>query len=95
VTAHHERLTRVINELLAGPPLDGDANCDGTASSIDDEFIEIVNPTSDVLALDRVTVSDSSDVRFAFPMGTDLAAHGVVVVQPRATSTRRRRLRTA
>lgn len=43
--------TLVINEALADPPdgLEGDANRDKTRSSADDEFVELVNGTNDLL----------------------------------------------
>lgn len=48
-----------INEVLADPPngLTGDANHDGIRDGSDDEFIELVNPTSQDLILTNWTIS--------------------------------------
>ena len=53
----------VINEVLADPDNDailGDANCDGVRSSVEDEFVEIVNLSVASQSLDGWTLSDSS-----------------------------------
>ena len=72
----------VLNEVMGNPPLTltGDTNCDGARDAADDDFVEIVNTTGDVLALGGITISDSQTVRYTFPTPTDLPAHGVVVV---------------
>ena len=72
----------VINEVMGDPPaaLAGDTNCDGTRDATDDDFVEIVNTTGDILALGGITISDSAQVRYTFPTPTDLPANGVVVV---------------
>lgn len=75
----------VINEFMANPGAAAaavDANCDGTGSSNDDEFVELVNTTATFLDLTGVTISDmlaTPTVRHAFaPRG--LAPHAAVVV---------------
>ncbi len=72
----------VLNEVMGNPPLTltGDTNCDGARDAADDDFVEIVNTTGDILALGGITISDSQTVRYTFPTPTDLPAHGVVVV---------------
>jgi hypothetical protein len=72
----------LINEYLFDPADDitGDANCDGIRDANDDEFIEIVNISSDLLSLSGVTVSDALAVRHTFWPGTTLAAGKVIVV---------------
>jgi hypothetical protein len=62
----------VINEYLADPPdtLAGDANNDGTRSSSADEFIELLNRSSEPLDISGYTLSDSDGVRHVFATGT-------------------------
>jgi len=76
----------VINEFLADPPADapGDANCDGTRDGSDDEFVEIVNTTDEILSLTGVSITDDNDGtprdRYTFGPGVEIPANGVVVV---------------
>jgi hypothetical protein len=76
----------VINEYLADPPgsaatdLIGDANGDGSRSSSQDEFIEILNRTSEPIDLSDFTISDADDVRHVFAKGTILPAFEVTVI---------------
>ena len=75
----------VINEVLADPPPEdgfgaGDANCDGSRDSVEDEFIEIVNVSGATVDIGGVTLSDSSAQRFIFPTGFTLGAGRAVVV---------------
>ncbi len=57
-----------------GKPDDcGDANGDGTTSSDDDEFVEIVNSAGDVVDVSDFTVSVNGVVEFPFPPGTTLS----------------------
>lgn len=53
-----------INEVHTSP-LNGtdDSNCDGLASNLQDEFIEIVNNTANVLSLDGVEVQVNGTVK--------------------------------
>ena len=71
-----------INEYLADPPdgPDGDANGDGTRSTSQDEFIEIINRTGTPLDIGGFTVSDAESVRFAFPAQTILPAGESAVI---------------
>lgn len=72
----------VINEIHADPASDltGDANGDGTRSSGDDEFVELVNTGAGPLDLAGWTLSDGAGLRHVFPAGTVLAAGQAIVV---------------
>jgi hypothetical protein len=72
-----------INELLANPPGDelGDANRDGTRDAYEDEFVEVVNMTPDVLDLTRTRlfVGDAAKVLFSdicLPPGEGIVVFG-------------------
>lgn len=58
----------VINELLANVPTGdaGDANKDGTRDAYDDEFVEIVNRSDDVLDISGVTLQVGEHPKFSF-----------------------------
>jgi len=62
----------VINEVLTNPGTTLDANQDGIVSGSDDEFVEVLNVSSRVLALGGVqTVTGGAVHRtFTFPAGT-------------------------
>ncbi len=75
----------VFNEVLADP--NGDANGDGTTSSTQDEFIEIVNNTEATVDLSGWTISDLIGVRHTFPVGTVLTSGQAVVVFSGGTPT--------
>lgn len=63
----------ILNEVLASPKnSSGDANGDGSADPVDDEFIEIVNTSAQAISLDGWTVADVAMKRFSFPSGTSL-----------------------
>jgi hypothetical protein len=72
----------VLNEYLADPPpgLAGDANGDGNRSSSQDEFIEIVNRTSDPLDVSGFRLLDSDAVRHIFSGETIIPAYEALVV---------------
>jgi Lamin Tail Domain/IPT/TIG domain len=72
----------VINEYLADPPEGpaGDANGDGLRDSTQDEFVEIVNVTSEPLPVGGFTISDAAQVRFTFPQGTMLPTGEATVI---------------
>ncbi len=71
----------LINEIHADPdPLAGDANGDGSISSTQDEFLELVNTTTAALDISGFTVSDGVGVRHVFPNGTIVPAREAVVV---------------
>ncbi|MCA9570042.1 MAG: lamin tail domain-containing protein, partial [Myxococcales bacterium] len=58
----------VINEVLAN--VSDDVNCDGTADSGQDEFVEIVNFGSNPVDLSGMTVHDATALRHTFAPGT-------------------------
>ncbi|MBI1298387.1 hypothetical protein GC175_25920 [bacterium] len=71
----------IINEIHADPDTNfGDANGDGTVSSDDDEFVEIVNATGALMDVGGWTLTDAVQVRFTFPAGTLLAPGCAVVI---------------
>ncbi|MDQ3367284.1 MAG: S8 family serine peptidase [Myxococcota bacterium] len=72
--------TLIINEILADPPAGYDASGDGVASTIGDEFIELVNVGGTAIDLSGATISDAVGVRVTLPAGTTLAPNGVLVV---------------
>lgn len=70
----------VINEILADPPTDYDANGDGVYSYTDDEFVELINAGNGSLDLSSATLADAVGVRLTLPAGTVLAPGEVLVV---------------
>jgi serine protease len=70
----------VINEVLADPPAGFDANRDGTANTVADEFIELVNAGDAVLDLGGATLADGHGDRGTFPTGTTLSPGAALVV---------------
>ncbi|HEX8184123.1 MAG TPA: IPT/TIG domain-containing protein, partial [Blastocatellia bacterium] len=72
----------VVNEFLADPPEGsaGDANGDGTRSSSQDEFVEIVNRTAGPIDLSAYKLSDGEQVRHVFAAGTLLPPFEALVV---------------
>jgi hypothetical protein len=63
----------LINEILVDPdPLLGDSNGDGQVSHDDDEFLELVNISGQMLDLSGWEVFDGIGLRFTFPEGTVL-----------------------
>lgn len=81
-------LSVVLNEILADPPdgIAGDANHDGTRSSTQDEFIEIVNASTSDLNIGgfQITTRGSSSgadtVRHTFAVNTIVAPGTAIVV---------------
>ncbi len=54
----------VLNEFLADPPvLLGDANCDGVLEPLQDEFVELVNVSTNRISLARVSIWDEVATR--------------------------------
>lgn len=82
------RLPLSINEVLADVPpddpktlaIEGDANHDGVRNSDDDEFIELINNSTEAVDISGVTINDANSIRFTFPEKTFLRAGGVAVV---------------
>lgn len=72
----------VINEFLADPPdgLAGDANGDGTRSTSQDEFIELVNRSDEPMDISGYTLSDAETVRHRFAQGVVVPPREAVVV---------------
>ena len=71
----------VINEVLADPStIWGDANRDGTISSTQDEFVELVNTDSEPVSLANWTLADAIRVRHVFGEGASISALGFFVV---------------
>ena len=65
----------IINEIHADPdPELGDSNGDGTISSDDDEFLELVNISGELIELSGWQVYDEIRLRYTFPEGTFLKA---------------------
>lgn len=78
----------VINEILADPDATkGDANGDGTVSSDDDEFVEIVNSGVTELDISGWVIADGSDDKFTFPNSTILQPNQPAVVFGGGTPT--------
>ncbi|MDH3402392.1 MAG: lamin tail domain-containing protein [Acidobacteriota bacterium] len=78
----------VINEIHADPDATaGDANGDGTASTTQDEFVELVNVTGAPVDISGWTVSDGFGVRHTFPGGTIVPDQCGVVVFAGGTPT--------
>ncbi|MEM9540353.1 MAG: lamin tail domain-containing protein [Cyanobacteria bacterium P01_E01_bin.42] len=71
-----------INEFLADPAADlpGDANGDGTRNATQDEFIELINETSNSQDISGWAIADGSGDRHIFPNGTIVPAGGAIVV---------------
>jgi lamin tail-like protein/IPT/TIG domain-containing protein len=72
----------VINEFLADPAdnVVGDANGDGTRSSSQDEFIEIVNRTAEPFEVGGYKMLDADALRHVFAAGTVIPPFEAVVV---------------
>jgi len=70
----------VINEILADPAAGTDVNGDGTASSSDDEFVEIVNVSDGDVDLSGWTLTDNAQLRHTFPLNTVVSAGCGVLV---------------
>jgi len=79
----------IINELLADPAADitGDANGDGVRDGSEDEFIEIVNETSETLDISGWVINDAVGLRHTFPEGTEIPGGCGIVVFGGGTPT--------
>lgn len=71
----------LINEILADPPsIGGDANRDGVISSTNDEFVELVNTSSNIVDLSGWWISDATKTRHVFPVDSLLNPESFFVV---------------
>lgn len=71
----------LINEVLADPPaLIGDANRDGTASTTQDEFVELANTGADPVSLAGWTLADDLKTRHLFAADTLIPGFGLFVL---------------
>ena len=70
----------VINELLYDPSPGNDVNQDGEASTIQDEFVEIVNTGVSSLDLGGYQITDLSGNFFEFPTGTMISGNEAILV---------------
>jgi hypothetical protein len=72
----------IINEVLADPPdgIAGDANQDGIRDSYDDEFIEIINTTSEPLPLNGVSIRVGTSTKYTFSTSAIIPENGCIVV---------------
>ena len=70
----------MINEILADPPAGYDADGDGTAGAVSDEFVELINAGTAALDLSGGSISDGERIRGVFAPGTVVPAGGVLVV---------------
>jgi len=77
----------LIAEVLADPASGADPNGDGTASTTQDEFVELVNVTAVAIDIGGLTLSDATGLRHTFPPGTWVPSLGVVVVFAGGTPT--------
>jgi len=77
-----------INEINADPDIElGDANGDGVAHPVQDEFVEIVNISTEPYDISGWTLSDSHELRHTFPEGTIIPALCSIVVFGGGTPT--------
>ena len=67
-----------IAEVLADPASGADPNGDGTASTTQDEFVELVNVTAVAIDIGGLTLSDATGLRHTFPPGTWVPSRNVI-----------------
>ena len=77
----------VINEVLSDPGTVVDANGDGTFSSTQDEFVEIVNNGASDVDLSGWALNDGAGLKHTFPGGSVVSAGCAVVVFGGGTPT--------
>ncbi|MFT7519080.1 MAG: hypothetical protein ACI9MC_001220 [Kiritimatiellia bacterium] len=70
----------VINEVLANPGGDYDANGDGHVDPREDEFVELLNVGSGPLDLSLAVIADAYGPRVSLPVGTILQPGEALVV---------------
>lgn len=69
----------VINEVLADPGT-ADVNGDGSASTTQDEFVEIINLSGVAMDISGMTLTDATGLRHTFPTTTVIPAGGALIV---------------
>ena len=78
----------LISEIHADPDASlGDANGDGTVSTSQDEFIELVNTSFQPVDIGGYTLADAVGIKFTFPLGTVIPAREATVVFSGGTPT--------
>lgn len=78
----------LINEYLADPPaVGGDANGDGTISSSQDEFVELVNSGASALNVGGYKLVVGATVRFIFPAAKSIPPGEAAVIFGGGTPT--------
>ncbi|OQY26674.1 MAG: hypothetical protein B6244_12980, partial [Candidatus Cloacimonetes bacterium 4572_55] len=78
----------IINEILADPDAtNGDANGDGSSSTTQDEFVEIINNTGGDVDISGWTLSDVAQTRHTFPGGTTITDQCAIVIFGGGTPT--------
>jgi beta-lactamase superfamily II metal-dependent hydrolase len=78
----------LISEIHADPDATGgDANGDGSVSSTQDEFVELINTRYSPFDISGYTLSDGNGVRHTFPANTVIPAREAVVVFSGGTPT--------
>ncbi len=72
----------IINEIYADPAagLAGDANNDGVRSATQDEFIELLNDSSDTVDISGWKINDATSLRHIFSSNTTLLPYEYIVV---------------
>ena len=76
-------ITVVVNEIFAdlGTSLEnGDANRDGVIDALQDQFVEITNPSDEAVDLSGWQLGDGSGFTFTFPSGYSIASQAIVAV---------------
>jgi hypothetical protein len=73
--------TLIINEILADPSHTlGDANGDGRANQVEDEFVELVNNLTTPMDISGWSIGDAIGTRHIFPQGSVVSPGCAVVV---------------
>ncbi|MBH10930.1 MAG: hypothetical protein CMG74_11385 [Candidatus Marinimicrobia bacterium] len=73
----------IFNEINADPdsdPIIGDANADGIRNAVHDEFVELVNMSSDTVDMTGWMLGDDERVNYTFPEGYKIAPGQLVVI---------------
>lgn len=72
----------IINEIHADPAtgIEGDANGDGTRDAIQDEFVELYNPSANDIDITGWNISDEFGLRHSFSNVTTIPSQGTIVI---------------